>query len=96
MKVGRPLERMIIIDNVEENFKLQPENGIFIKSWTGDTEDTVLADITPVLVHIARKKLEDLREGLNKYNKTMLRDLASGAEDPQSLIRMLSYIPQDN
>jgi CTD small phosphatase-like protein 2 len=32
------------------NFQLQIENGIFIKSWVGDTKDTVLKDMIPMLV----------------------------------------------
>lgn len=87
---------MIIIDNVADNFALQPQNGIFIKSWYGDETDTILADLTPVLVQIARKKLDDLREALEKYNNTILKSLASGAEDPESLIRILTYIPDDS
>eukprot|EP00347_Sterkiella_histriomuscorum_P022565 403338002 len=31
-RIGRDLSRTIIVDNVAENFQLQPDNGIFIKS----------------------------------------------------------------
>ena len=48
-KLGRELSRTIIIDNVAENFQLQPENGIFIKSWFEDPNDNVLAELTPLL-----------------------------------------------
>jgi CTD small phosphatase-like protein 2 len=33
---------MIIVDNSPENFQLQKENGIFIKSWYNDQEDKAL------------------------------------------------------
>lgn len=39
-KIGRDLSRCIIVDNVADNFALQPENGIFIKTWYDDMEDT--------------------------------------------------------
>jgi CTD small phosphatase-like protein 2 len=35
-RVGRPLERTIIIDNLKENFMWQKDNGIQIKSWYSD------------------------------------------------------------
>jgi len=33
---------MIIVDNVAENFQLQPDNGIFIKTWLDDPLDNAL------------------------------------------------------
>jgi len=33
---------MIIVDNIPENFALQPDNGIFIKSWFSDSNDNAL------------------------------------------------------
>ncbi len=32
-----------------ENFELQPENGIFIQSWYGETEDRALFELAPLL-----------------------------------------------
>jgi len=40
--LGRDLNRTIIVDNIPENFLLQPENGISIKSWYNDEADTAL------------------------------------------------------
>ena len=48
-KLGRELSHTIIIDNVAENFQLQPENGIFIKSWFEDPNDNVLSELSPLL-----------------------------------------------
>jgi len=47
--LGRDLKRVLIIDNNPENFQLQPENGICIKSWFGDPQDIALSVIFPVL-----------------------------------------------
>lgn len=48
-KLGRPLQKTIIVDNVAENFSKQPDNGIFIKSWFDDTSDTALIELAPLL-----------------------------------------------
>jgi len=48
-KIGRPLNKTIIVDNVAENFSLQPDNGIFIKSWFDDMSDTALLELAPLL-----------------------------------------------
>ena len=48
-KLGRDLKKLIIIDNVSENFALQPENGIFIKTWIDDIEDDWLFKLIPLL-----------------------------------------------
>lgn len=48
-KIGRPINKTIIVDNVAENFSLQPENGILIKSWFDDFKDTALIELSPIL-----------------------------------------------
>ncbi|CAK80175.1 unnamed protein product (macronuclear) [Paramecium tetraurelia] len=47
--LGRNLNRVIIVDNMPENFQLQPENGIYIQSWTGEQKDRALKDLMPLL-----------------------------------------------
>ena len=48
-RLGRDLDRTLIIDNVHENFMLQPRNGIFIMTWYDDPNDTALFSLTPLL-----------------------------------------------
>lgn len=55
-KTGRDLSKTIIVDNVAENFQLQPDNGIFIKSWFEDPKDTALSELAPLLKEIVIKK----------------------------------------
>lgn len=38
-KLGRDLSKTLIVDNVRDNYKRQPENGILIKSWYDDPKD---------------------------------------------------------
>ena len=66
-KIGRPLDSTIIIDNNPQNYKLQKENGIFIKSfWGDDSEDVALYNLISILINIVKEKI-DVRDGLSKY-----------------------------
>lgn len=52
-KLGRNLSHTIIVDNIPENFQLQPENGIYIKSWFKDPDDSALMELMPLLKGIS-------------------------------------------
>jgi hypothetical protein len=41
---------MLIIDNVKDNFQLQKENGLHIKDFYDDVNDTELIEILPDLI----------------------------------------------
>ena len=67
-KLGRDLSRVIIIDNLKENFKMQPNNGIFIKTWTNDINDVQLKDILKILKDIDAFNVPDVRPIIQKMN----------------------------
>lgn len=64
--LGRDLDRTLIIDNVQENFMLQPNNGIFISTWYDDPQDCALLELTPLLEELikSRARVPDI---LHKY-----------------------------
>lgn len=64
--LGRDLNKCIIVDNITENFLLQPENGISIKSWFDDPDDTALDDLAPLLRQIVEQKVPDIRVALKE------------------------------
>ena len=43
------MSKILIIDNLPENFAIHTENGIYIASWFGDPEDRALYDLAPIL-----------------------------------------------
>ena len=59
--LGRDLKKTIIIDNLEENFTLQPDNGLYIKSWTSDINDIQFKDLLNILKSIAINNVDDVR-----------------------------------
>merc|ERR1712110_1385512 len=60
------LDRTLIIDNVQENFMLQPNNGIFICTWYDDPHDTALFALTPLLDELLTTRAK-VPEILDKY-----------------------------
>ena len=67
-KLGRDLSKVIIIDNLKENFKMQPNNGIFIKTWTNDINDVQFKDLLKILKDIVLYNVNDVRPIIQKMN----------------------------
>ena len=67
-KLGRDLSKVIIIDNLKENFKMQPNNGIFIKTWTNDINDVQFKDLLKILKDIVSFNVNDVRPIIQKMN----------------------------
>mmetsp|Transcript_17978 Transcript_17978/g.41677 ORF Transcript_17978/g.41677 Transcript_17978/m.41677 type:complete len:793 (+) Transcript_17978:117-2495(+) len=65
-RIGRDLDRTLIIDNVQENFMLQPHNGIFICTWYDDPNDTALFALMPLLDELIKTRVK-VPEILDKY-----------------------------
>ena len=68
-KLGRDLSKVIIIDNLKENFKMQPNNGIFIKTWTNDINDVQFKDLLKILKDIVLYNVNDVRTVIQKMNE---------------------------
>lgn len=57
-RLGRPLNRTLLVDNLPINFSKQPHNGIEIKSWYGDKEDTELRTLCQHLLALHQKQCD--------------------------------------
>ena len=76
-RVGRDLDKIIIIDDMPQNFRLQKENGITIKPFYGDDfDDSALYELVPILKHIAEER-NDVRIGLRKYREEISKKVTS-------------------
>ena len=76
-KIGRPLDKVIIVDNLVQNFRLQKENGIMIKAfWGEDNYDTALIELKGILNKIAHE-FSDVIVGLQKYKDDILSKVSS-------------------
>ena len=76
-KLGRDLNRTIIVDNMKQNYKNQPNNGITIRPfWGKDVEDTALVDLLDILKKIAEQDM-DVISGLKYYKEDIISKVSS-------------------
>ena len=76
-RLGRPLNTIIIVDNMPQNFRLQNINGISIKPFRGeDINDRALFDLSTILINIA-KEYSDVRNGLSHYHQEIVTKIVS-------------------
>ena len=69
-KLGRDLSKVVILDNKPQNYELQKENGIYIKSYYGNNQnDKVLCYLIPILNKIANNPQNDVRKEIKKYHE---------------------------
>ena len=81
-RIGRDISRMIIVDNVAENFQLQPDNGIYISSWFDDVNDVALLQLMPILIEIVNKNVKDVRSALRIFRDQMIDQISRGISNP--------------
>jgi len=65
-KLGRKMERVLLLDHDPEAFRLQPENGVLIRPFEGDPNDSELADLLDFLKAAATSN-GDLRQFVGKF-----------------------------
>jgi CTD small phosphatase-like protein 2 len=80
-KLGRDLSKVIIIDNMPQNYKLQKDNGIFIKNFYGeDKNDSALLDLIPILKEVARNDKNDVRNELKKMKNEIFTKITTNLQ----------------
>ncbi len=84
-KLGRDLRRILIIDNISQNFKLQKNNGICIKPFYGDvvSDRNTLKFLSIILEKIRYDADEsnDIRDSLRKEQQIIFSKITSNQEN---------------
>ena len=70
-KLGRDINKVVIIDNNKDNFSLQPENGLHICSFLGDQNDDELYLLCDDLMKIVKGNKNDLRPAVKEIDSIM-------------------------
>ena len=82
VRIGRSLDKILIVDNMKQNFKLQKDNGILIKSFYGKEDysgraDIILEELAKILIKIAQEG-GDLRKSIIKYKNEIVNKITIG------------------
>ena len=76
-RIGRDIKKIIIVDNSENNFSLNKENGILIAPFNGDEyiNDTKLFYLKNLLLKFNSKDYEDLRIALKEFSFEIINNI---------------------
>ena len=80
-KLGRDLSKIIIVDNMPQNFCLQKENGILINNYFGqDNGDKTLYFLAEILLKIAQRPGRDVRNEIKKYKEEIFTKITTNLD----------------
>jgi len=80
-KLGRDLSKIIIVDNMPQNFCLQKENGILISNYFGqDNGDNTLNLLGDILLKIAQRPGRDVRNEIKKYKEEIFTKITTNLD----------------
>eukprot|EP00123_Amoebidium_parasiticum_P016001 comp23239_c2_seq1/m.37935 comp23239_c2_seq1/g.37935 ORF comp23239_c2_seq1/g.37935 comp23239_c2_seq1/m.37935 type:complete len:412 (-) comp23239_c2_seq1:21-1256(-) len=65
--LNRDLRQVVIVDTDPAHYSLNPDNGLCLPPWTGDSNDTTLIDLVPFFQTLALSGTQDVRPILEYY-----------------------------
>ena len=75
-RIGRDMKKIIIVDNMKENFRLNMENGIKIAPFNGEVNDNVLYELKNLIIIFYRQGYEDLTKALQDYSNEIKKKIS--------------------
>jgi import inner membrane translocase subunit TIM50 len=67
-KLNRDMGSVLFLSANPSAWSFQPENTIKLKAWTGETKDTTLLDLIPMLQMIFLTGVKDVRDVVKSYD----------------------------
>ena len=65
--IGRDISKIIIVDDDENCFNLNKENGIKISDFNGNNNDNIFFELKKILILIYKKNYDDIRIALKDF-----------------------------
>ena len=81
-KLGRDIKKVIVVDNNADNYKLNPENGIQIKSFLQQLpkNDEILLALENLLISFYKSGYDDLRIAIKKNSKDINKNITKNID----------------
>lgn len=86
--LNRPLTKVIVLDTDPKSVKFHPQNSIILSKWSGDTADTALQDLAPLLLTIAANEVDDVRPVLDFYKSAGEDKVLETFKQRQAMLRL--------
>jgi Dullard-like phosphatase family protein len=79
-RIGRPIDKIIIVDNFSQNYKTNKKNAINIKSYfEKNCNDSTLIELEKILPKIINNG-NDVRNGIEKYRNEIIGKVSSNID----------------
>lgn len=79
-RIGRDMSKIVMVDDLDDNLKFYPYNGILIKPYNGEStgNDRVLYELKKMLILFFRLGYEDIRVAIKNYKKEIYDKITLG------------------
>lgn len=78
-RIGRDLEQTVLLDNENAGGAGSLENCIHVPAWRGNKNDTVLAELCPLLAMIALKRMS-ARQAVKRVRDQSVKNRSEGVK----------------
>lgn len=72
-RLGRNLNKTVIVDDQSSNYRSNRDNGIKILSWKGDKMDMQLDRIKEFLLHLAQMECPDVKKEIPVFKQQQFK-----------------------
>ena len=81
--IGRDIQKIIMVDYLEDNLRFNVSNGILIKPYNGESnkDDRVLFELKKLLILFLKLGYKDIRTAIKSYKKEIYDKITLGNED---------------
>ena len=87
-KLGRDLNKLIMIDNIPENFRFQTNNGLWTRTWTEDMKCKELNDFIRILKDIYEINPNDVKPLIKKIKEEVNLKLNKNISNPYAKLEV--------